>query len=321
MTSPPGTSLSYRLTFVLLELFRWIFCALPEPLAVFLGERIGDILRLCLPGKVKILRDNLSRSDLAPASHEEARPFERRFEKKVFRHFGRLGAEFLRLCTLSDERVCALVPVEGLDHFREEYRKGQGVILLTGHIGNWEMALRRIAVEAPGRAHPVIRRIKNPAVNDFIDRHRRHCGKGDSILADLGPKPLIRALRAGEVLIFLLDQNAGEGEGSFVPFLGRQAATYTSLARLSLMTGLPVLPAACQRMAGGHFRGRILPPIFPERSLPPEEAAIRMTALYGQAVDAFVRDYPEQWIWMHRRWKTQPQEPLSPGPMGPDPAS
>ena len=302
MTAPPDNSLSYRLTFFGLGLFRRLFCLLPSSAAFFLGERLGDLLRLCLPGKVRILRDNLSRSDLAPTSPEETR----RFERQVFRHFGRLGAEFLRLCTLSDAEACALAPVEGLEHFRREYDKGRGVILLTGHLGNWEMALRRIAVEAPGKAHPVIRRIKNQAVNDFIDRHRRLCGKGDSLLADLGPKPLIRALRAGEVLIFLLDQNAGEGEGSFVPFLGRPAATYTSLARLSLMTGLPVLPAACQRVSGGRFRGRILPPIPPETSLPPEEAAVHLTTLYGQALDALVRDYPEQWIWMHRRWKTRP---------------
>ena len=302
MTAPPDNSLSYRLTFFGLGLFRRLFCLLPSSAAFFLGERLGDLLRLCLPGKVRILRDNLSRSDLAPTSPEETR----RFERQVFRHFGRLGAEFLRLCTLSDAEACALAPVEGLEHFRREYDKGRGVILLTGHLGNWEMALRRIAVEAPGKAHPVIRRIKNQAVNDFIDRHRRLCGKGDSLLADLGPKPLIRALRAGEVLIFLLDQNAGEGEGSFVPFLGRPAATYTSLARLSLMTGLPVLPAACQRVSGGRFRGRILPPIPPETSLPPEEAAVHLTTLYGHALDTLVRDYPEQWIWMHRRWKTRP---------------
>ncbi|MGC8529468.1 MAG: lysophospholipid acyltransferase family protein [Leptospirillia bacterium] len=318
MTAPPERSLSFRLTFAGLGLVRWLFCLLPGPAALFLGERFGDLLRLLLPGKVRILRDNLSRSDLAPGSPEEAR----RFERHVFRHFGRLGAEFLRLCELSDRDVCDLVPVEGLEYFRREYEKGQGVILLTGHLGNWEMALRRIAVEAPGKAHPVIRRIKNRAVNDFIDRHRHTCGKGDSLLADLGPKPLIRALRAGEVLIFLLDQNAGEGEGIFVPFLGRPAATYTSLARLSLMTGRPVLPAACQRLIGGRFRGRILPPILPETSLPPEEAAAHLTTLYGQALDSLVRDYPEQWIWMHRRWKTRPPgEPAPSKDMGPGLAS
>ena len=315
MTDAPDTSFVYRLTTVLLTLSRRFFCLLPAPAAFILGERTGDLLRLCLPGKRQILRDNLSRSDLAPSSEGEAR----RFEKRVFRHFGRLGAEFFRLCTLSDEEVVALVSLEGLEHFRAEYQKGQGVILLTGHIGNWEISLRRIAVEAPGRAHPVIRRIANRAVHDFIDRHRRACGKGDSILADLGPKPLIRALRAGGALIFLLDQNAGEGEGVFVPFLGRAAATYMSLARLSLMTGLPVLPAACQRLPGGHFRGRILPPIFPERALPSEEAVVRMTTLYGRALDTLVRDFPEQWIWMHRRWKTQPPDNTSPGTMGPDP--
>jgi len=317
----PDRTLGYRLTTALLSLVREIFCRIPEPVAIFLGERTGDLLRILLPGKARILRENLSRSDLALFSKEE----ERRFEKRVFRHFGRLGAEFLRLPTLSDLEVSSRVRVEGLPDLLSEFAKGRGVLLLTGHIGNWEIALRRLSLEAPGRFHPLIRRIKSPAVNDFVDRHRRDFGKGASILADLGPKPLIRALRSGDVLIVLLDQNAGVDEGVFVPFLGRSAATYTSLARLSLLTDLPVLPSACHRDPDGNFRIRILPPILPDPGSDAEEAVSRMTFRYSQALDAFVREHPEQWIWMHRRWKTRPpgetprQTENGGSPLGPAP--
>ena len=287
-----------------LNVLRELFCLLPASLSLSLGERLGDLLRFLLPNKRALLRENLLRSDL-PIRAEKA---VRDFETRVFRHFGRLGAEVMRLKTLSDAEIARMVPVEGLDHFRKEYEKGKGVILLTGHIGNWEYSLRRIALEAPGKVHPVIRRIKDPVVHAFVDDHRRHYAKGESILADLGVKPLVRALSRGEVLIVLLDQNAGPGEGVFVPFFGRLACTYSSLARLSLMMDLPVIPAASIRQPDGSFQGTIRPPIPPMREVPSEEAVFRMTTLYTEALEALVRPTPEQWIWMHRRWKTRPPE-------------
>jgi KDO2-lipid IV(A) lauroyltransferase len=287
-----------------LNVLRELFCLLPASLSLSLGERLGDLLRFLLPNKRALLRENLLRSDLNIRDENAVRDFETR----VFRHFGRLGAEVMRLKILSDAEIARMVPVEGLDHFRKEYEKGRGVILLTGHIGNWEYSLRRIALEAPGKVHPVIRRIKDPVVHDFVDDHRRRYAKGESILADLGVKPLVRALSKGEVLIVLLDQNAGPVEGVFVPFFGRLACTYSSLARLSLMMDLPVIPAASIRQPDGSFQGTIRPPIPPMREVPSEEAVFRMTTLYTEALEALVRPTPEQWIWMHRRWKTRPPE-------------
>ena len=159
----------YRLRWAGMALLRDLFCRLPAPLALSLGERAGDLLRHFLPRKRAILRDNLAKSDLVLRGMGEIRDF----EKKVFRHFGRLGAEVMRLKALSDPEIARMVSVEGLEHFRSEFGKGRGVILLTGHIGNWEYSLRRIALEAPGKVHPVIRRIKSPVVHDFVDKAAR----------------------------------------------------------------------------------------------------------------------------------------------------
>ena len=302
---------AYRLRWAGISLLRDLFCRLPAPLALFLGERAGDLLRHFLPRKRAILRDNLAKSDLVLRGKGEIRDF----EKKVFRHFGRLGAEVMRLKALSDPEIARMVSVEGLEHFRSEFGKGRGVILLTGHIGNWEYSLRRIALEAPGKVHPVIRRIKSPVVHDFVDDHRGKYAKGESILADSGVKPLVRALSKGHVLIVLLDQNAGEGEGVFVPFFGRLACTYSSLARLSLLMDLPVIPAASIRKPDGSFQGMIHPPVLPMKDLPPEDAIFRQTALYTKALEDLVRSSPEQWIWIHRRWKTRPPDEKNVAPL------
>ena len=304
-STPPSLSRSSFFLEKSLSLGRSFFCLIPEKVALFLGARIGDILRLLLPNKVRIMRENLALSDLSSGKGSSGRILGR----KIFRHFGILGAEFLRLPVLSDDMVRQRVSIEGLSHFNEAYARGNGVILLSGHIGNWEMSLRRIDLEAPGKVHPVIRRIKNPVVHKFVDDHRRRYGKGESILADLGVRPLVKALSKGDILVVLLDQNAGLGEGEFVPFFGRQACTYSSLAKLSLLLGIPVLPASSHRRPDGTHHATIHPPIFPVPDLPPEDGVRILTSLYTRAIEEMIRPHPEQWIWMHRRWKTRPPGP------------
>jgi KDO2-lipid IV(A) lauroyltransferase len=304
-SAPPSLSASDVLLEKALSVTRSFFCFIPEKVALFLGARIGDLLRLLLRTKVRIMRENLALSDLSSGKEGTGRELGR----KVFRHFGVLGVEFLRLPVLADDMVRRRVTIEGLSRFNEAYARGKGVILLSGHIGNWEMSLRRIDLEAPGKVHPVIRRIKNPVVHKFVDEHRRRYGKGESILADLGVRPLVKALSKGDVLVVLLDQNAGVGEGEFVPFFGRPACTYSSLAKLSLFLGIPVLPASSHRRPDGTHHATIHPPIFPVSDLSQEEGIRILTALYTKAIEEMIRPHPEQWIWMHRRWKTRPPGP------------
>jgi KDO2-lipid IV(A) lauroyltransferase len=297
-----SSSMSRALKWTALSFVRWIFCALPEKWALFLGARMGDILRVLLPKKLWIMRENIELSNLALPPERSGKAFER----DVFRHFGRMGVEFLRLRVLSDHEIRERVRVDGLEHFRQEIAKGKGVILLSGHIGCWEQSLRRITLEAPGKVHPVIRRIKDPVVHTFVDEHRRKFGRGESILSDKGVRPLLRILSRGEVLVVVLDQNAGLREGVFVPFFGRLACTYSSLAKLSLLLGIPVVPVGGLRRPEGTHWLNFHPPIPPFSDLPQDEAIYRQTALYTRAIEEMIRPHPEQWIWMHRRWKTRP---------------
>ncbi|MHB8422781.1 MAG: lysophospholipid acyltransferase family protein [Leptospirales bacterium] len=286
---------------------RWIICALPEKMALFFGARAGDLLRTLLPKKRRIIRDNLSKCNLILSRGETPQEFER----KIFRHFGVLGVEFIRMKVLSDEMLRERFSGwEGIEHLKNEIERGKGAIVFSGHIGNWEMVIRRMGLDFPGLNHTLIRAIKNPVVHDFVVHHRLVYGGGDSILSDLGVRPLIRALARGEIINIVIDQSAGAGEGEFVPFFGRSTSTYSSLAKLSYSLKIPVIPALSYRLPDGiHHHAVFAPPIQPLLDLPKDEAIYRQTALYSKFLEEAIRAHPEQWIWMHRRWKTR-----NPGP-------
>ncbi len=290
----------------LLVILRWTICTLPEKTALLLGSRIGDLLRILIPKKVFILRDNLSKCNLMGDRRERPRDFER----KVFRHFGMLGVEFLRMKVLSDEMVREKFSRggwNGIEHVYKELERGNGAIVFSGHLGNWELVIRRMALDLVTSPNTVIRPIKNPAVHDFVVHHREAYGGGRSLLSTVGVRPLIRALSRGEVLNIVIDQNAMAAEGEFVPFFGRLACTHSSLAKLSLFLGTPVIPALSYRLSDGlHHSAVFAPPIPPITDLPKNEAIHMMTERYTNFLEEAIRAHPEQWIWMHRRWKTLP---------------
>ncbi len=292
---------------LLLRSLRWMICTLPEKTSLFLGERIGDLLRVILPRKVQIIRDNLIKSDMVLPKGESPDAFER----KVFRHFGVLGVEFLRMKVMSDEVVREKFSAggwQGIEYLQKELERGQGAIVFSGHIGNWELVIRRMGLDAPDRTRTVIRPIKNPVVHEFVETHRRVYGGGTSILSTNGARSLIKSLSRGEILNVVIDQSAQAEEGEFVPFFGRLACTYSSLARLSLSLRIPVIPALSYRLPDGtHHCAVFAPPIAPMLDLPKDSAIHKMTALYSKFLEEAIRAHPEQWIWMHRRWKTQPQ--------------
>lgn len=291
---------------LLLNTLRWIICTLPEKSALFLGARIGDLLRILTPKKVLILRDNLSKCDMVLDCRETPRNFERR----VFRHFGMFGVEFLRMKILSDEMVrekFSLGGWTGIENLVKELERGKGAIVFSGHIGNWEMVIRRMALDLATCPNTVIRPIKNPVVHDFVVQHREVYGGGRSLLSTVGVRPLIRALSRGEVLNIVIDQNAMAEEGEFVPFFGRLACTYSTLAKLSLFLGTSVIPALSYRLPDGiHHAALFASPIPPILNLPKSEAIHKMTEQYSRFLEEAIRAHPEQWIWMHRRWKTVP---------------
>jgi KDO2-lipid IV(A) lauroyltransferase len=151
----------------------------------------------------------------------------------------------------------------------------------------------------------VIRPLDHPLLDELAARFRRRSG-AELIVKRQAVRDVIAALRRGRMVGVLLDQNATRAEGVFVPFFGVPASTSKGLALLALRTGAPVLPVFLRRESDGRHCMEVGPPVPP----PPDSDVVAYTARFNQVLEATIRRAPEQWLWMHARWRTRPREAL-----------
>lgn len=272
-----------------------------------LGTRIGRLYARVHGPRTGDARINvgIAYPELAPAERE-------RLVSETYANFGRMVVETARLPKLSRDELLALADVEGFE-LLESARKAAsagGAIVLTAHFGSFELFAAIMA--ARGVPLSIVHRTaNNPHLDRLITGWRQGAGI-EVIRRGTAARAVLRALRAGRVVVMPLDQDTRREEGVFAPFFGRPACTRDGPARLAMRTGSPVVPAFMFRI-GESARHRIS--IRPAIPLEPEgesreatdaaafENVQRMTA----AIEAAVREAPSQWIWSHRRWKTQPR--------------
>ena len=229
----------------------------------------------------------------------------RRLAQAYGAHFVRFLVEFVRLPLMSPTRRKAWVRVENVEAPIRAHGQGKGVLLLTGHFGNWEVATVAGMGQFPQYRrlfHFVRRPLKPLWLNDFITRRFQRSGFGT--LAKRGSlDAILELLAGGAILVYVLDQHASGREGIVVDFLGHPAGTFKSLAVLALNTGAPVIPACCWREPDGTHVLRFEDPL-PLIECDDISEAIRLnTRSYNAALERMLLRHPEQWIWMHRRWK------------------
>lgn len=222
-----------------------------------------------------------------------------------FRHLGTNLMEFLLLGRLRGEQVRAWVDIEGLEHYRAAAAAGRGVLLVTGHFGNWELLAARLGAEGI----PVTflgKSQSNERSDQLLNRIRDRAGV--RILRSGGPlKEMVTALRRGEVIGLAADQDAGP-EGCFTPFLGRRASFYRGAAYFSYKLQAPIISGMIFRLPDGRHRLELGPPYGPEPDWDEATAVARLTGEFAQRLEAAVRRVPSQYFWTHRRWKTRPPE-------------
>ncbi len=225
--------------------------------------------------------------------------------KRVFDGMGRQLAEFALFPRLNKNNVANVAVHDGLQNFLAAQQRGQGVLLLTGHFGAWELGSFAHSIYG----YPikiVVRDLDNPLINDFVKRHRTMHGNSTFDNREFA-RGLISSMRAGDTVGILMDTNMTPPQGVFVDFFGHLAATASGMARVALKTDAAVVPAfTLWDEELGKYRIRFEPALELERTGDPEADAVENTARFTKALESCVRAYPDQWIWVHRRWKTRP---------------
>lgn len=246
--------------------------------------------------------------NLGIAFPERDTAWRRQVLRRSFARIGQHAAELSRLPSSSAGQLLSRVsyePGRGLENYRAVKKDGTGLLFVTAHISAWE--LLPAAHAASGHPlHFIVRPLDNPFLDAWSLRVRNRHGN-DVISKHQAVRRSLQVLRQGDDVGFLIDQNIQEKEGVFVPLFGKPACTTTSVAALALKTGSPVIPGFLYPTSHkGHYRIRFYPAIVPEKEPDHEEEIKRLTATFNSYVEKMIREFPDCWLWGHRRFRTQP---------------
>jgi KDO2-lipid IV(A) lauroyltransferase len=281
----------------LLKFIVWLSSALPLRWARAWGAGCGALFRVLGGRQRKRAAEQMARS--LPGKSDAAY---RQLIRDVYRTMGVGQIEVLRWIGGRHEELAAQISVEGLEHLEAARARGRGVLVLTAHIGNWDVLGLWAAAKHPLTI--ISKELRNRDLNRFWMEARARCGL-KIVPAHNSYRDCLRVLKRGELLGFILDQNMTRDEGIFVEFFGRPACTTPGLAMLSAHAQAPVLPAFLVRNADDTMTLKLLPPLDPPPDRQPETLK-QATQAYTKVVEQIIRHHPGQWIWMHRRWRTQP---------------
>jgi len=289
------TNLEYWLARTILGLFALL------PLAS--AMRAGRVFGRLGFGFAKLRRTGRRNLELAfPELSAETREL---LLRGCFENLGRSLSVFSHFRKKSPEGWRQFVDCEGLERLATARETGRGVILFTGHIGAWELSSFALSLFDQPLSF-LVRRIDNPKVEKLVDRYRTSRGNR-TIDKMFAAREMLQILKSGGTLGILVDLNTLEREAVFVDFFGTKAATTFIVAKLALRTGVNVFPVfAPWDEARKKFLVQVGEPLTFDRSGNETEDIVRLTQAMTGVVEDYVRRYPDQWLWIHRRWKTRP---------------
>ncbi len=291
--------LTYGLASLTLSLTGAVFRILPDAANRRLGRWIG------LAGfRLSTRRREIALNNLKHAMGEELSSHQ--LETLARESFANLGiglAEFFKFPSLDAEKLAELVEFTGEKNLKSALLEGKGVLVLSAHLGNWDLLAASLA--AKGFPISLITKVsRSSALNSVWMGYRE--AAGIKIFISSGSMGgILRQLKSGGIVGFVLDQNALREDGVFVPFFGKAACTLSSLAILARRTGAPVIPVYTFREGGRHrviVQGPIVTPDIEDRDLD----VLKRTEAYSSWTEKVIREHPEQWTWLHDRWKTRP---------------
>lgn len=276
-------TLQYWAAQILLADLRWA----PERWRVALYASLLDRM---VPRLRRIALRNL---ELAGVGHPEA------IVRGVFRSVARIVVTFAQFPRITLENVHRWIRYDGLEHFTAAQARGRGVLVATGHLGNWELSAYTHALMT-GPMNIVVRPLDNQRVDELVEARRAR--SGNSIICKKeAAREILRALKAGEAVGILIDQNSSPEEGVFVDFFGRKACANAAFVKLAHRTGAAVVPGFA---LWSETERRYILRFYPEIEMNGDVLAD--TQRVYNLLEQVIREYPDQWLWIHRRWKTRP---------------
>ncbi|MCA2968090.1 MAG: lysophospholipid acyltransferase family protein [Acidobacteriaceae bacterium] len=254
----------------------------------FLGGIYAKLLDLCVPKLRRVARRNCELTGMDP-----------RVIDGVFRSIGRMLVCFARFPRINRENVGDWIRYEGFEHYAAAKAKGKGVLFATLHLGNWELSAYAHALLTEPM-HIVVRPLDNPLLDALV--RARRMATGNIVIGKTdGIRPIYRALAANQAVGILVDQNVGLDDGLFVNFFGKKACVSPAFAKLAARTGTTVIPGyAVWSEAERKYILRFDPPVEITGN------TLIDTQRIQNALERAIRAYPDQWLWIHRRWKTRP---------------
>jgi KDO2-lipid IV(A) lauroyltransferase len=274
---------------------------LPRPLARSLAVAVTRILFALLPKLRKTAELNLR---IAFPDWSDAQ--RKAVIRGMLRNLGWMAAEFARFPKYTKQNIESIVVLDGHENFLEGHRRGKGVLYLTGHIGAWELSSFAHALYG-FPLHYMARPIENGKIDALVNGYR--CLSGNQpVFKNESARAMLKVLKQAGTIGILADQNTMPSEAAFVDFFGTAASTTTGIARLALHTDAAVVPGYAvwdERL--GKYRLRFEPPVELIRTGDEERDVLENTQKFTKVLEEIIRRYPDQWIWVHGRWKTRPK--------------
>ncbi len=292
------------LTYNLARFFIAFFNIIPRPLAVGIGSMMGYLAYLISH------RDRFkAQRNLAAAMGDSLNTKQQKvIVRNMFVNFGKNIADIVRFKRHYDRQISRLVDVEGLEYFDRAYRRGKGVIAVTGHIGNFEL-LAAFTVKSGYNAAVIGREMYDRRLNELLVGNREAIGIVNIDTKD-SPRRILKLLKKGYTLGILIDTDSYRVRSAFVPAFGRLSWTPVGQSIIGLKTGAAFIPIVCVRN-GNRYKVIVKPEITIERTNDFDSDVHKMTEKCTASLEAIIREWPDQWIWLHNRWHTRPETPIN----------
>lgn len=301
MSSRIGKRIKNTLVYYLTRLLIWKLNLLPRSWAIGIGASLGKLAWRMIDRDRQRVHENLQ------IAYDNALTYEQREEigRQFFINSGKNLVDVLRFKKHFQNEIRQLVTIEGREYFEAAYRRGKGVFGVTGHLGNFE--LLAAYMQSLGYECAVIgREMYDRRLNELLVKNRESVGLVNIATTD-SPKKIVGWLRKGGVIGVLIDIDSMRVRSVFVPFFGKPANTPIGQSVIAVKTGAALLPVACVRTEGNRYKVIVRPEIEFERTGDVEKDAYTATLLCTKALEDLVDAHRDQWIWIHTRWNSRPE--------------